>query len=67
LITLLRILCFSASGLAILSFCALGYSIRLLVRKHQTRYILHIIAYFISGLSGLVMVVVGCFVLVIAG
>ena len=64
---LLHIQCYSAAALALLSFCALAYTIRRLFQGLRIRFFILLVGYFICGLSGIVLVVLGTALIAITG
>ncbi|MDR0585060.1 MAG: hypothetical protein LBG57_12065 [Treponema sp.] len=64
---LLRIMQYLALFLIVFSLCALGFSVRLLVRKPRFRYLLGMGLYFLTGILGILLVVLNSFIVVAAG
>jgi len=67
LVLLLRILRYSAFIFAIVSFCALGYSVRLLIQSRKKRYVPLLFICLFCGFLGLILSLFGNGILVITG
>lgn len=63
---LLRAMQYLSLFLTVFSLCALGFSIRLLVRKPRFRYLLGMGLYFLTGILGILLVVFNSFIVVAA-
>jgi hypothetical protein len=63
---LLRVMQYLALFLIVFSLCALGFSVRLLVRKPRFRHVLGMGLYFLTGILGVLMVVFNSFIVVAA-
>jgi len=66
LIILLRLLRYAASVLALLSLCALCYSIRRLTRQKLKRFALYTALYILSGLFGFALALTCSVIIVIS-
>ena len=66
-IIILNFLCYSASVLALLSLCALCYSVRRLARQKLKRFIIYITLCLLSGIFGMVLALICTLILVISG
>ena len=67
LIILLNFLRYGSSVLALLSLFALCYSIQRLARQKLKRIVFYIIAYFLSGIFGMVLAIICTLITVISG
>ncbi|MDR1576045.1 MAG: hypothetical protein LBS37_08580 [Treponema sp.] len=63
---LLRIMQYLALFLTVFSICALGFSVRLVVRKPRFRYLLGMGLYILTGILGVLLVVFNSFIVVAA-
>jgi hypothetical protein len=64
---ILRILQYLSLFLILFSFCALGFSVRLMIHEPRFRHLLGIGLYVLTGILGIVLVLLNSFIVVTAG
>ncbi|GHV96557.1 hypothetical protein AGMMS50293_28770 [Spirochaetia bacterium] len=67
LFLLLRVLRYLAFLVCLFSLCALGFSIRLMIRGHWIRRIPGICLYLLTGTFGAILVIFNSFIIALAG